>query len=53
MRKIKIVKDKGMSFTDSKIEGFMEREVSGSSTGAVVYVPKEYIGKRVYVVICK
>ena len=35
------------------IEGFMVRKVTRFGTGAKVDCLKEYIGKRVYVVVCK
>ena len=52
-RTIKIVKDRELNLVETKIEGFIERNVTGSSTGAVVYLPKEFIGRRAYVVICR
>ena len=46
--------DKGrLEFVDKQILGFVFREIVESSSGAVVYAPKEHIGKKVYLVICK
>lgn len=52
MRTIKIIKNQKISLIDKKIEGFIERKIVESSTGAVVYLPKEFIGRRAYVVVC-
>jgi putative transposon-encoded protein len=35
------------------ILGFMRRKVTKFGTGAKVNCPKEYLGKTVYLVICK
>lgn len=33
------------------IVGYFEKEVSSFSTGAVIYTPKDYIGRKVYVAV--
>ena len=35
------------------ILGFIEKRVTAFGSGAKVDCPKEYLGKRVYLVICK
>ena len=35
------------------IKGFIERKVTAFGTGAKVDCPKEYLGKKVYLVIIK
>jgi putative transposon-encoded protein len=35
------------------IEGYMERKVTRFGNGAKIDCPKEYLGKKVYVVISK
>lgn len=45
--------DKGkLELVDTEILGFIPREIVESSSGAVVYAPKSYIGKKAYLVIC-
>ncbi len=52
MRIIKL--DKGeLTLRDSKIEGFLERKVNPIGTSAKVDVPRRYLGRRAYVIICK
>ena len=53
MKRLRIVKDRQIEFIDKDILGFIHRDIVESSTGAVVYLPKEFIGKKAYVVICK
>lgn len=51
MRKVK-VRDK----TELKVRGivgFMERVVTPFGNGAKVDCPKEFLGKRVYLIICR
>mgnify|MGYP001566905840 CR=1 FL=1 len=38
---------------DSAIEGFLERKVNPIGTSAKVDVPRRYLGRRAYVIICK
>lgn len=46
--------DKGkLELIDANILGFISRTIVESSSGAVVYAPKDYIGKKAYLVICK
>jgi putative transposon-encoded protein len=51
MKKIKIYKRK--LYLSDEIIGFMEKRVTPFGTGAKVDCPKEYIGKRVYLIVCK
>lgn len=37
----------------SGIEGFFKKEVTKFGTGAKIDCPKEYLGKTVYVVVCR
>ncbi len=52
MRIVKVNRGK-LWLRDDKIEGFIEKTVTPSGTGAKVDVPKRYIGKRAYVVVSK
>ncbi len=36
-----------------EVEGFLRKEVKPHGNGAHVTVPKEHIGKSVYVVVCE
>jgi putative transposon-encoded protein len=51
MKKIKLEKDK-LVLSD-EIVGFIEKRVTSFGNGAKVDCPKEYMGKRVYLVVCK
>jgi putative transposon-encoded protein len=35
------------------VVGFFEREVTKFGNGAKIDCPKEFLGKRVYVIVCK
>lgn len=52
MRIIKVNKGK-LWLREDRIDGFIEKTVTPSGNGAKVDVPKRYIGKRAYVVVCK
>lgn len=52
MRIVKVNKGK-LWLRDDEVEGFIEKIVTPSGTGAKVDVPKRYIGQRAYVVLCK
>ena len=52
MRIIKVNKGK-LWLREDQIEGFIEKTVTPSGNGAKIDVPKRYIGKRAYVVVCK
>jgi putative transposon-encoded protein len=51
MRKIKLMSKK-ITFADEVI-GFIEKRVTPFGNSAKVDCPKEHIGKRVYLIICK
>jgi len=51
MRKIALIR-KDLKLTD-KVLGFLEKRVTPFGTGAKVDCPREYLGKRVYLVICE
>ena len=36
-----------------EIEGFIQKKVTSFGTGAHVTCPKEYLGRTIYLVICK
>ncbi len=38
---------------EEEVDGFLEREVKPIGTSGRVNVPKRFIGRRAYVVICK
>jgi putative transposon-encoded protein len=46
------LKGKKLSLTD-EILGFFEKRVTKFGNGAKIDCPKEFLGKRVYVVICE
>ena len=50
MRKIEI--NKQQLQLKEKVLGFIEKRVTPFGTGAKVDCPREYLGKRVYLVIC-
>lgn len=52
MRIVKVNRGK-LWLRDDHIEGFIEKTVTPSGTGAKVDVPKRYIGKRAYIVVSK
>jgi putative transposon-encoded protein len=52
MRKVVLNKGRLMLLED-EVLGFLERRVTPFGNSAKVDCPKEYIGKRAYVVVCK
>ena len=42
-----------LTLKESEIEGFLERKVNPIGTSAKVDVPRRYLGRRAYVIICK
>jgi len=50
MRKITL--NKGELRLAEKVVGFLEKKVTHFGTGAKVDCPREYLGKRVYLIIC-
>jgi len=51
MRQLKL-KGKKLDLSD-EILGFFEKRVTRFGNGAKIDCPKEFLGKRVYVVICE
>ena len=51
MRRIKLQRGR-IDLTDEVI-GFFERRVTRFGNGAKVDCPKEFLGKRVYLVVCQ
>lgn len=51
MRKLELL-NKKLKLSD-EILGFLEKRVTPFGTGAKVDCPREFIGKRVYLVLCK
>lgn len=51
MRKLEI--QKGNLTLSDEVIGFFKKKVTKFGTGAKVDCPKEYLGKTVYVVVCK
>jgi putative transposon-encoded protein len=49
MKKVKLIQRSILTLKD--IKGFIEREVKPFGTSARIDFPKEFIGKKVYVVI--
>ena len=52
MRIVKLNRGK-LALKDDEIEGFLERIVTPIGTSAKVDVPRRYLKRRAYVVICK
>ncbi|MBU7042957.1 MAG: DUF2080 family transposase-associated protein [Theionarchaea archaeon] len=51
---MKIIKLKKGNFTlEDEVIGFLEKRVTKFGTGAKIDCPKEYLGKRVYVLVLK
>ncbi len=44
---------KGNFTFEDEVIGFIEKRVTKFGTGAKVDCPKEYLGKRVYILVCK
>ncbi len=51
MKKITLTKER-LNLTDD-IDGFIKKKVTRFGTGAKVDCPKEYLGRQVYLLICK
>lgn len=51
MRKIKTVITNDVSVKN--IKGYFERRVNRFGTGAKIDAPKEYLGRKVIVLVCK
>jgi len=50
----KIILNKGrLVLQEDEVLGFIEKRVTRFGTSAKVDCPKQYIGKRAYVVVCK
>jgi len=52
MRKIVLNRGK-LTLVEDQILGFLERRVTPFGTSAKVDCPKAYIGRRVYLIVCK
>ncbi len=46
------LKDEELHLSD-EVEGFLRKEVKPHGNGAHVLCPKEYMGRDVYLVVCK
>ena len=51
MKRIEI--DQGKLILAEEVIGFFQKTVTRFGTGAKIDCPKEYLGKNVYVVVCK
>jgi putative transposon-encoded protein len=51
MRKIKL--HKGNFTLEDEVIGFIEKRVTKFGSGAKVDCPKRFLGKRVYILVCK
>ena len=51
MRKIKTIISSEISVKN--INGYFERKVNKFGTGAKIDAPKEYLGKKVIILVCK
>jgi putative transposon-encoded protein len=49
----KLVISKGKLVLTEEIEGFIQKKVTPFGTGAKVDCPKEFLGRTVYIVVCK
>ncbi|MCD6522362.1 MAG: DUF2080 family transposase-associated protein [Candidatus Diapherotrites archaeon] len=50
---VKVTLDKKRITLSEEIIGFLRKKVTPFGTGAKVDCPKEYLGRTVYLVICK
>lgn len=50
---IKVTLERGKLQLSDEIEGFIRKGVVPHGNGAHVICPKEYIGRTVYLVVCK
>jgi putative transposon-encoded protein len=51
---MRVIKLKKGNFTlEDEVIGFLEKRVTKFGTGAKIDCPKEYLGKRVYILVCK
>ena len=51
MRRIKL--HKGNFILEDEVIGFIEKGVTKFGSGAKVDCPRKYLGKRVYILVCK
>jgi len=51
MRKIKTIVSSEISVKN--IKGYFERTINKFGTGAKIDAPKEYLGKKVIILVCK
>ncbi|MBU7026845.1 MAG: DUF2080 family transposase-associated protein [Theionarchaea archaeon] len=51
MRKVKL--ENGKLTLEDEVTTIIEKRVTKFGTGAKVDCPKEYLGKRVYILVCK
>lgn len=49
----KLVLSKGNLILTEEIEGFIQKKVTPFGTGAKVDCPKKYLGRTVYLVVCR
>jgi len=49
----KLIISKGKLVLTEEIEGFIQKKVTPFGTGAKVDCPKEFLGRTVYIVVCK
>ena len=52
MRRI-VLNETGLQLQETEILGFIEKKVTPFGNSAKVDCPKQYIGKRAYLVICR
>ncbi len=47
------LKNRNFTLRDNDVMGFFERRATAFGNGAKIDCPKEYLGKRVYVLVCE
>lgn len=52
MRIVNLNKGK-LALKDDEIDGFLERTVTPIGNSAKADIPRRYVGKRVYIIVCK
>lgn len=52
MRQIQL-KNETLTLEEKDVLGFLEREVTPFGNSAKIDCPKKFVGKRVYVIVCK
>jgi putative transposon-encoded protein len=53
VRKVQVKVGEGLLQLSDDVERFFEKRVTRFGTGAKIDCPKEFLGRRVYVIVCR